>query len=92
MWFEDIWNKSLVIWGWLLKSLYKKKPNILPGYRYKIIKHILDNLKIIYTGSGALASAWGMDKNKTNLIVEKFGIKIPKSIVCYKNVRDFWTN
>ena len=25
MWFEDIWKKSLVIWGWLLKSLYKKK-------------------------------------------------------------------
>ena len=26
--------------------MYKKKPNILPGYRYKIVKHILDNFKL----------------------------------------------
>jgi len=44
------------------------------------VQSLLDNLGVKYTGSGVLASAWGINKVKTNLIAEKFGIKIPKSI------------
>ncbi len=49
------------------------------------IQAILDLLKIPYTCSGVLASAWGMNKNKTNLLVKKYGLRVPKTLVFNKN-------
>jgi len=49
------------------------------------IQALLDLLKVPYTCSGVSASAWGIDKNKTNLLVEKYGVKVPRTIVLNKN-------
>ena len=43
------------------------------------IQAILDILGKKYTGSGVLASAITMDKNKTKQIAESIGIRVPKS-------------
>ena len=43
------------------------------------IQAVLDILGKKYTGSGVLASALTMDKNKTKQIVENIGIRVPKS-------------
>ena len=44
------------------------------------IQSLLDILGIPYTGSGVLASALGMDKLKTRLLLSRFGIQFPKLI------------
>lgn len=41
------------------------------------VQKILDKYKIRYTGSGAKASALGMDKAKSSLIFKKSGLNIP---------------
>ncbi len=51
------------------------------------LQAVLDNIGVKYTGSGVLASAWGMDKSKTNLIVEKFGIRIPKFVILKDKIK-----
>ena len=43
------------------------------------IQAVLDILGKKYTGSGVLASALTMDKNKTKQIAENIGIRVPKS-------------
>lgn len=43
------------------------------------IQAVLDILGKKYTGSGVLASALTMDKNKTKQIAESIGIRVPKS-------------
>ena len=43
------------------------------------IQAVLDILGKKYTGSGVLASALTMDKNKTKKIAENIGIRVPKS-------------
>ena len=43
------------------------------------IQAVLDILGKRYTGSGVLASALTMDKNKTKQIAENIGIRVPKS-------------
>ena len=43
------------------------------------IQAVLDILGKKYTGSGVLASALNMDKNKTKQIAENIGIRVPKS-------------
>lgn len=43
------------------------------------IQAVLDILEKKYTGSGVLASALTMDKNKTKQIAENIGIRVPKS-------------
>ena len=47
------------------------------------IQAVLDILGKKYTGSGVLASALTMDKNKTKQIAENIGIRVPKS---YRNL------
>lgn len=47
------------------------------------IQAVLDILGKKYTGSGVLASALTMDKNKTKQIAESIGIRVPKS---YRNL------
>ncbi len=50
------------------------------------IQKILDKYKIKYTGSGAKASALGMDKVRSSEIFAKAGLKIPKfSLLKIKN-------
>lgn len=49
------------------------------------IQALLDLLKVPYTCSGVLPSAWGMDKNKTNLLVKKYGLRVPETLVFNKS-------
>jgi len=44
------------------------------------VQAILDVLGVPYTGSGALASALGMHKEKTNEIIQSAGVLVPKFV------------
>lgn len=48
------------------------------------IQAFLDVIGVAYTGSGVLASALGMDKEKTNQLVSGAGVKVPKSLLINK--------
>ena len=60
--------------------------NALHGYFGEDGKaqHIFDSINIPYTGSGALASALGMNKVLSRDIFRKAGLKIPRTIVIKK--------
>lgn len=53
------------------------------------VQQILDSLQVPYTGSGALASALGMDKHRAKEIFKKAGLKVPNGIVVK---RDYQTD
>ena len=53
------------------------------------IQAVLDILGKKYTGSGVLASALTMDKNKTKQIAESVGIKVPKSYYNLESIERF---
>ncbi len=45
------------------------------------VQAMLDMIGVSYTGSGVLASAWGIDKWQTHRILEKYDIAMPQYIV-----------
>lgn len=45
------------------------------------VQGVLEHFRLPYTGSGVLASALGMDKWRSKLIWEKYGLPTPKSIL-----------
>lgn len=49
------------------------------------IQALLDLVGVPYTGSKVLASALGMNKIRTNDLVEKYGISVPKTFAINKN-------
>ncbi|MGB0757607.1 MAG: D-alanine--D-alanine ligase family protein [Patescibacteria group bacterium] len=49
------------------------------------LQALLDLASIKYTGSGVLASAWGMDKKYTNNLAQSLGITIPRTIYIQSN-------
>lgn len=51
-----------------------------PGGEDGVIQGALEYLQIPYTGSGVLASALSMDKQRTKLIWSTYGIPVPKGI------------
>lgn len=51
-----------------------------PGGEDGIIQAVLEYLQIPYTGSGVLASALSMDKQRTKLIWSTYGIPMPKGL------------
>ena len=53
------------------------------------IQAVLDILGKKYTGSGVLASALTMDKNKTKQIAESVGIRVPKSYNNLESIERF---
>lgn len=53
------------------------------------IQAVLDILGKKYTGSGVLASALTMDKNKTKQIAESVGIRVPKSYYNLESIERF---
>ena len=53
------------------------------------IQAVLDILGKKYTGSGVLASALTMDKNKTKQIAESIGIRVPKSYYNLESIERF---
>ncbi len=53
------------------------------------VQQILDALQTPYTGSGAVASALGMDKPRAKEIFKKAGLKVPNGVVLK---RDYQTN
>ena len=53
------------------------------------IQAVLDILGKKYTGSGVLASALTMDKNKTKQIAENIGIRVPKSYADLESIERF---
>ena len=53
------------------------------------IQAVLDILGKKYTGSGVLASALTMDKNKTKQIAESVGIRVPKSYRDLESIERF---
>ena len=53
------------------------------------IQAVLDILGKKYTGSGVLASALTMDKNKTKQIAENIGIRVPKSYRDLESIERF---
>ena len=53
------------------------------------IQAVLDILGKKYTGSGVLASALTMDKNKTKQIAENIGIRVPKSYTDLESIERF---
>lgn len=53
------------------------------------IQAVLDILGKKYTGSGVLASALTMDKNKTKQIAESIGIRVPKSYRDLESIERF---
>ena len=53
------------------------------------IQAVLDILGKKYTGSGVLASALTMDKNKTKQIAESVGIRVPKSYNDLESIERF---
>ena len=53
------------------------------------IQAVLDILGKKYTGSGVLASALTMDKNKTKQIAENIGIRVPKSYHNLESIERF---
>ena len=53
------------------------------------IQAVLDILGKKYTGSGVLASALTMDKNKTKQIAENIGIRVPKSYGNLESIERF---
>ena len=53
------------------------------------IQAVLDILGKKYTGSGVLASALTMDKNKTKQIAENIGIRVPKSYNDLESIERF---
>ena len=53
------------------------------------IQAVLDILGKRYTGSGVLASALTMDKNKTKQIAESIGIRVPKSYYNLESIERF---
>ena len=53
------------------------------------IQAVLDILGKKYTGSGVLASALTMDKNKTKQIAESIGIRVPKSYYNLESIEIF---
>ena len=53
------------------------------------IQAVLDILGKKYTGSGVLASALTMDKNKTKQIAESIGIRVPKSYYNLDSIERF---
>ncbi len=53
------------------------------------IQAVLDILGKKYTGSGVLASALTMDKNKTKQIAENIGIRVPKSYYNLESIERF---
>ena len=53
------------------------------------IQAVLDILGKKYTGSGVLASALTMDKNKTKQIAESIGIRVPKSYNNLESIERF---
>ena len=53
------------------------------------IQAVLDILGKTYTGSGVLASALTMDKNKTKQIAENIGIRVPKSYADLESIERF---
>lgn len=52
------------------------------------IQKILNSLKIPYTGSGAKASKLAMDKIASRKIFQKHGLKVPRSSILIKGLRE----
>ena len=50
------------------------------------IQSLFEMLNIPYTGSGVLASALGMDKQRCRSFISQYGIMIPKTIIIPKNI------
>ena len=56
------------------------------------VQALLDMIGVPYTGSGMLASAFGMDKTKTLEVVEKNGVRVPKFLsFSFKDKKDHTT-
>ncbi len=70
------------LWPFPVKDLKKKFDLVFIAMHGEYgedgtIQKILDKIKIPYTGSGARASALGMDKNKTQKAFERAGLRVP---------------